>query len=172
MLNLRWNFLANSICYCRKSYFVFPVFPDASPGFLWIEFYSLKFLILSRDLFTIFFFFFFFWYLWDLSRLFVRINFASSCRITSIFNRASFTLLAAQVYFLWITNFDKKFSCFAINSIDKHVEWQWQQNEGIIIALKNLLLLLILFFVNTRGVHRNYVLGTCFLTETCYLLWD
>ena len=59
MLNLRWNFLANSVCYCGKSYFVFPVFPDASPGFSWVEFYSLKFLILSRDLFTIFFFFFF-----------------------------------------------------------------------------------------------------------------
>ena len=116
--------------------------------------------------------FFFFWDLWDLSRLFVRINFASRCRITSIFNRASFTLLGAQVYFLWITNFDNKFSCFAINSINKHVEWQWQQNQGIIIALKNLFLLLILFFVNARGVHRNYVLGTCFLTETCYLLWD
>ena len=119
-----------------------------------------------------FFFSFFFWDLWDLSRLFVRIKFASRCRITSIFNRASFTLLGAQVYFLWITNFDNKFWCFAINSINKHVEWQWQQNQGIIIALKNLLLLLILLFVNTRGVHSNYVLGTCFLTETSYLLWD
>ena len=107
MLNLCWNCLANSICYCGKSYFVFPVFPDASPGFSWVEFYSFLFFILSRVLFSIFLFFFF-WYLWDLSRLFVRINFASRCRITSIFNRASFTLLGAQVYILWrflITNF-------------------------------------------------------------------
>ena len=106
MLNLRWNLSTNSICYCRKFYFVFPVFPGASPGFLWIEFYSLKFLILLRELFT--FFFLFFWDLWDLSWLFVRIKIASRCRITSIFNRASFTLLGAQVYFLWrflITNF-------------------------------------------------------------------
>ena len=44
-----------------------------------------------------------------LSRLFVRIKLARKCRITVVFNGASFTLLGAQVYFLsrfLITKFD------------------------------------------------------------------
>ena len=40
------------------------------------------------------------WDPWHLSRLFVRIKLASRYKITVVFNRASFTLLGAQVYFL------------------------------------------------------------------------
>ena len=144
MLKLWWNFSKNSICNCRISCFVCPVVK-----------------IIKRALHIIS------WYLRDLSRLFVRVKLASRCSCSIWLG--FFDVVRCSSLFL-VQIFDNKIWCFAIDSINKCLEWQWLQNQGIVIALKNLHMLLISFTVNTSYITQKLRFGMCFLMCACYLL--
>lgn len=136
---------------------MFPIFPDASPGFWWMEFYFQYYLnVIKRTLHKIL------WHPWDLSRLTVRIELVSRCRITAVSDWAFFYVIKSSNLFL-VQIFENKTLCFAINSINKRFEMTVIAKRRNNNSSKKSSFILILFIVNTYNItHKSRSWGVFF----------